>query len=299
MADTPVIIPGAAPPVDPPVDPPKYWPETWREDYVKSITDKDGKPLDEVAQDKLMKRLSRYASPKASLDAMIAAQNKISSGKLMKTLDKEATSEELADYRSALGIPENPKDYDLTLADGLVIGDEDKARIDEFLVAAHGAHFTPEQVKTGLNWFYAKQEADIVEQYNADVKFHNDAVEELRQEWGGPGEYKANQNLMANYLASDFAEGVDILITGARLPDGRLLGNHPDIVRGFVAKARAANPIGALVPGTGTKQHDALVNEIKEMEGRMRNDPTWHNDKAANDRYMKLVAIRDKVSING
>jgi hypothetical protein len=268
-----------------------YWPEDWKERYVDKQVTKDGKPLDDAAKEKLMKRLARYASPRAAMDAMIAAQNKISAGGLVKIPGKDATPEEIAQYRKEIGVPEEAKGYDLTLGDGMVVGDDDKEMVNAFLETAHAGNYTQQQVTDGLNWYYKTQEDAISARHEADVTHKAAVEEELREEWGP--EYKSNINLMANYLTTDFGEGVADLITGARLADGTPLANHPDILRGFVAKARSANPLGALVPGSGTKQHDAMVAEIETLEAKMGTDGALKGKDQ--DRYLKLVSMRDKV----
>jgi hypothetical protein len=269
-----------------------YWPEDWREEGIKDKKGKDGKPLDDATKEKLLKRLSRYASIPAAIDALISAQDKISSG-LVKIPGKDATKEEIAEYRKSLGVPEKPEGYDLTLGKGMVVGDEDKPIINSFLNKAHEAGYTPDQVKTGLQWYYDFVDEQKAAQYEADQQLFSDTEEALRQEWGV--EYKANRNLMANYLATDFSEGIAELIVGARLADGTMLANHPEILKGFVSKARKENPMGAMVPGSGTKQHEAMLDEISSIEKLMRTDREAYNkDKRMQDRYLKLVEARDK-----
>jgi hypothetical protein len=254
-----------------------YWPTDWREKYA------DG-------DDKMEKRLARYASPQAAIDAMVSAQNKISSGNMSLKLTKESTPEDIKEFRTQNSIPEEPKGYSLDMSEGLVVGDDDKEMLKGFLESAHGSNFSQDQVTAGLEWYYGEQERMQQEQYANDLNFKSAAEDELRQEWGV--EYTPNRNLMANFLSSDFEEGIGDLIAGARLADGTMLANHPAILRGFVAKARAANPMGALVPGSGAQQLDAIVDEIAALEARM-GDETWYKDKKAQDRYMKLVSARD------
>lgn len=267
-----------------------YWPEDWRERYIDKLTDKEGNALDDAAKEKVMKRLSRYASPRAAMDAMISAQNKISAGGLVKLPGKDSTPEEIAQYREQMGIPEEAKGYDLALGDGLVIGDDDKDLVNSFLETAHAGNYTQQQVSDGLNWYFNMQEADNAQRFEADQQYHQEVEELLRQEWGP--EYQANRHLMANYLATDFGEGVADMIIGARLADGTPLANHPDIIRGFVAKARAANPLGALVPGSGTKQHEQMIDEIATLEKKMEEGSLQGKDQ---ERYLKLVSIRDQI----
>jgi hypothetical protein len=270
-----------------------YWPEDWRDKYINDQKDKDGKPLDDTAKEKLLKRLSRYASPQAAFDAMINAQNKISSG-LVKIPGKDATKEEIAEYRQALGVPEKPEDYDLSLGEGVVIGDEDKPMVNSFLTKAHEALYTPDQVKTGLQWYYDFIDNEKQKQYEFDTQNNIDTKVELKSEWGS--EYKANINLMANYLSSDFSPEIANILIKARLPNGKLLGDDAEIIRGFAAKARKENPMGAMVPGSGTKQHEAMLDEISSIEKLMRTDREAYNkDKRMQDRYLKLIEARDKV----
>lgn len=257
----------------------EFWPEDWR----KEIAGDD---------EKLLKRLNRYGSPKAVSEALVAAQDKIASGQMAAKLGENPTDEEIKEYREANGIPENAKDYSLDMSEGLVVGDDDKEMLKGFLDSAHANNYSQDQVTKALEWYYGEQERIQTEMYQNDLQFKADSEDILRQEWGS--DYTPNRNLMANYLSTDFGEGVGDLIAGARLADGTMLANHPDILRGFVAKARAANPMGALVPGSGTKQMDSMLDEIAELEKKMEGDD-WYKDKKSQERYLKLIEARDKM----
>src|ERR1700758_5352632 len=79
-----------------------FWPADWRE----RVAGEDPRGRE---------RLGRYASPADVAKALIAAQNKISSGELKPALGKNASAEEVAQWRKAHGIPEVPDKYDLDL----------------------------------------------------------------------------------------------------------------------------------------------------------------------------------------
>ena len=64
----------------------KVEPTAWGEDWRDKVAKGDAKKLS---------RLGRYASPEAVVDALIAAQNRISSGDLKPTLKKDATPEQI------------------------------------------------------------------------------------------------------------------------------------------------------------------------------------------------------------
>lgn len=264
-----------------------YWPEDWKEKYVEKQVDKDGKPLGDSEKDKLIKRLARYASPQAALDAMINAQNKISDSRMVKIPGKDSTPEEIAKYRESIGVPKEPKGYDLTLDDGMVIGDEDKDMIQSWLEIAHAGNSSQQQVTDNLNWLYKYQEDIKAKQYESDLAYKATVEDELRAEWGP--EYRTNLNIMANYLG----ENISTLMTGATLADGTPLGNHPEILRWLVDKGREANPAAALVPGSGTKQHDQMILEIETLKSKMESDGALKGKDQ--DRYLKLVSLRDNI----
>jgi len=61
------------------------WGDDWRQNYAGE-------------DDKMVKRLERYSSPKAALDALVAAQNKISSGELKTALQSDDYYEEITQW---------------------------------------------------------------------------------------------------------------------------------------------------------------------------------------------------------
>ena len=145
-----------------------------------------------------LKRISRYATEGDVLDALISAQDRIRKGELRAPFPSEGTEEEQAQWRKDNGLPEAPDKYDLTFDNGLVIGDDDKPFIDEYLKYAHQTNQTPEQVKTNLKWYYENLEKQQEARYEEDVRLSEETNEFLREEWGP--EFKAHKNNIANFL---------------------------------------------------------------------------------------------------
>lgn len=274
-----------ADPATPPADPAKpepqagAWPDDWREQYAGE-------------DEKLLKRLQRYASPKAALDALVAAQDKIRSGALKAALPDNPSEEHLKQWREENGIPEKPSEYDTALPDGLVIGEQDKPLVDGFLEAAHKAHMQPAQVKQALSWYFAEQERMINEVAQRDNEARQAAEDELRQEWGG--EFRQNINLVSGLLDGAPA-GVKENLMNARLANGALLGNDPQVLRYLTGLARELNPMGTVVPGAGVNSVSAIESEIASLEKRMREDrANYFKDEKAQARYRELITARDR-----
>lgn len=252
------------------------WPADWRQKYS--------------TDPKIVKQLERYASPKAALDALFAARLKISSGELKSTLKEGATPEEVATWRTDNGIPESADKYDLTLTNGLVVGEADKPMVDEFLAKAHATNMHPSQVKEALGWYFDRQEQARVAQEAKDSASRAGSEDALRAEYGT--DYRRNVAI-ANQLLDGAPQGVKDQLLAGRLADGTPIGNSPDVIRWLVGMSRELNPIGTVVPGSGTNAVQAVEAEISSLRKMMGDNKSdyWKGPAAATNqaRYLELT----------
>lgn len=267
---------------DAPPAAPQNWPDDWREKYAG-------------ADEKKLKQLQRYASPQAALDALFSAQQKIRSGEMKSALPENPTPEELTKWRAENGIPESPDKYELNLPSGLVLGDDDKPVVDDFLKAAHEANMHPAQVAKALDWYFSKQEEVQRAQDEFDAETRAAGENALRAEFGG--EYKANMQAVRDLLAGA-PEGIKEQLLGGRLADGTPVGNSPDVIRWLVGIAREINPAATVVPGSGANAMQAMESELADIEKMMGdyNSDYWKGPKSAQlqARYDELVRAKQK-----
>lgn len=287
------------PPVDPPVDPPKD-PAADPPSDPKSIVDDDPDPKSDALPDnwreimaggdeKLLKNLQRYTTPANLAKSWLEQRQKLSSGDYKKALPPDPTEEELAAWRQENGVPESPDKYEVKLPDDAVLEEEDQPLVDSFKQMAHEANLPNEAVNTALNWYVKFAEDARVEQAAKDQKFKEDAIEELRSEWGG--EYKANINAVKTMLG-DFGQE----LFGARLTDGSLLGNHPGFLKWAAQIAREMNPSASLLPG-GSNNIEGINSEIDKIRDVMRKDPNkYWKDEGMQNRFAQLLAAQEKLS---
>lgn len=262
------------------------WPDTWREAYAGE-------------DEKKLSRVSKYASPTAAFDALIAAQNKISSGeyKQITPFPESGTDEEKNAWRASNGIPEAPDKYDLNFESGLVIGEDDKPIIDDFLNSAHSKNLPPDAVKSTIEWYYQNQEKMAEERAAADKELQNSTEDALRAEWGN--EYRANLNRIHGLL--DMApEGVKDKILDARFIDGTPLGSDPDALKFLIDLALQVNPATTLVPGAGDNINGAIADELANLEKMMGNKTSdyWKGPHAEKNqqRYRDLVKAQERMN---
>jgi len=229
------------------------WSESWRQDYAGE----DKGKLD---------KLSRYASPNAAFDGLIAATQKISSGDYKQVVDfpSEGTEKEQAAWRSENGIPESAEKYEF----------EDES----MKTVAFENNLSPEVAQVALDWQEATQKAADDAIADSDAKDTEATEDTLRSEWGN--EYRVNMNKIHGLL-DGAQEGVKDQLMNARLGDGTMLGSNPTVLKFLADIALLQNPTTTVVPADGDL-HGSLETELKDLQGMMRNKTSeyWKGPKA-------------------
>jgi len=259
---------------------PQDWPDDWRTKLAGG-------------DEKTLKKLERFNSVN---DVVKWAQNlekKMSSGEFKQALDEDATEEEIKQWREQNGIPESPDGYDLDV-DGLVVGEDDKPFLDEFLKEAHESNMPNEMVQKVVAWHYQNIEQQKEAMAEADADFQAEAQQALREEWGG--EYKQNINQIKNLL-STAPEGIEERLLGGRTADGKVVGNDPETLKWLSGLARQINPVATVVPGAGANQASAVQDEISQIETTMRTEPDkYWKDPKMQARLQELYSAQERLS---
>lgn len=271
----------SAEPAEKPVAAPADWPEDWR----AKVSGGDEKEL---------ARLQRMGSPADVWKAYRALEAKISSGQLKSGLKADATPEEIAAWRKENGLPETPEGYQPKLPNGMVPGEADMPLIGGFQKTAHELGLTPEQFNKTLAWYYAEQDAYKAQQYEADTSFRREAEDSLRAEWGPA--YRAEVKGIANFMEANAPAGMADLLFNSRTADGKLIGDHPEVLRWLSSLTRQMNPMATLVPAGSADPMKAGEARITEIEQMMRTEPDkyWKNPDIQRE-YGQLLEARETV----
>jgi len=241
--------------------------------------------------DAKLKRLGRYADPTVVADSLFQLQERISRGELRSTLPKDATSEQVAKWRTEQGIPEAPEKYDLG---GLKVPDQDKPIIDSFLKSAHAANTPVDIAKQTIQWYYAEVERQTEQRAEMDKAAAREAEDRLREDWGN-SEYRANLNSVKGLLATAPESVRDRLMYG-RLSDGKPILADADTVKYLLSLALEINPATSLDLPAGSNHATAIDDEIKAIEDKMRKDRKAYNaDTKMQERYRDLLTAKEKV----
>lgn len=257
----------------------------WREDWRTQIAGTD---------ETIAKKLARYSSPKDVANALLSVQNRISAGELRSALPKNATEDQVKAWRQENGIPEAPDKYELKLADGLVVGDDDKPLIDNLLKSMHNVNAPSVIASEVVNFYYATKEAEEAARHQKDADAARAASDALHAEWGA--EFRPNMNMVDGLLDTAPA-GVKDLIKFGRLSDGTPIMANPDAIRWLNNMAREINPVTTVVPNAGANVSGAIDDEIKKIETTMRTDRKAYNaDEKMQARYRDLLNARERAN---
>lgn len=243
---------------------------------------------------KLLKRLERYNSPAALAKAYRELETKLSSGeyKTAKLAD-DASPEEVAQWKKENGVPEKAEDYLSDLPSGIVIGDEDKERVNSFLESMLGKNVSKENVQAALEWNQQMVAQEMQARQEKNVQAQHDAEDTLRAEWGG--EYRRNINLI-NGMLNQLPDDAKSVMMSAQTADGVSIFNNPKIAQFMVDLARAANPVATVTPGASNPK--VITDEIASIEKTMRTDPdSYYKDSGMQDRLRELYDAQEKLGL--
>lgn len=267
-------------PGDPaPEQPTGVFSEKWREDMAGT-------------DEKDLQTLQRMAGPKDLWNAYKALRGKMSSGELKAPLPKDATPEQVAEFRKENGIPEKAEEYLKALPEGLVFGDKDKAVLDPFLKDMHDMNAPPAVVAKALEAYRGSLEQQQARMQEADVDFQINTEDTLRAEWGAK-DYRINMNAIQGFLKANFPEAAQNALMNARDDKGRPLMSNPEFLRGLIAPARALNPVGT-THGSGPDSLDTIESRITELK-KVMGTKAWYADDAKQAEYRQLVSSRDRI----
>jgi len=241
--------------------------------------------------DKHLKQLDRVTDIGSLTKNYFEAQSKIRSGEISSGLPENPTDEQVSAYRLANGVPETAEDYQLSLEEGLVLGDADEAIMGGIYDVAHANNVSSETMSMMTNAMLAGRVAQQEARTSQDGVDKLQTDSQLKEAWGG--DYGTNVNMVSG-LINQLPDSIKQQFEDARMPDGKAIFNSPEVMVAMADWARKINPAATVVPNSANPVQ-TINDEIKSLENRM-GDPDWYKDTVANDRLMSLYDARDSMA---
>jgi hypothetical protein len=245
----------------------------------------------------LFKQLERYASEADFGKAHVSLRSKLSSGEYRRAPGKDATPEQVAEWRADIGLPAAAEDYmaDLALPDGTVLSEADKAVMLKFAGAAFDGNIDKAAFGRMASRYYELQDQARAARDEKDAAFQEQAEETLREAWKG-ADFKRNKNAIENMLTR-WPEGLAENFLAGRMADGSRIGDNPVMAQVLAQIAGGLEPGRTLVPDGFTPASQGLAQRIASIEAMMgdRHSEYWKGPKAnaMQAEYRDLVAARD------
>jgi hypothetical protein len=207
---------------------------------------------------KLRDHAARFASPGDLAKAHLELRGKLSNAIVRP--GRNASADEVAAYRRALGVPDSPEHYRFDSSgdappDGHTIAFRNAAA-----EAFHRADLTVEQGRQLTAWWNGVQEELRERQVAADRAYADRSRAELDAEWGRDAD--ANHIHAARAADMLFGEHLDVM-RNTETSDGRYLLDHPHMLR---ALARLGKEMveGGLGGAVSTDERDTLAEQRDE-----------------------------------
>ncbi len=265
------------------------WPDDWRTKIAGT-------------DEKLSKQLARFGSPKDIFNSWSAAQARISSGELKAALPKDATAEQIQEWRTQNGIPASPDKYELKLADGLQIAEDDKELVDRILKDMHAVNANHDVASKAIQIYYNEIERAEAERATTDKAIVQATEDAMRAEWGP--EYRPNINAIEG-LMDMIPDGMKDLFKYGRLSDGSPIMGNAATVRWLHNMARDINPVTTLIPNSGANVMTAISAELDQInawmnapKGTPESDKYWKSEKTQ-ERYRQLLDGQARAQAKG
>lgn len=219
---------------------------------------------------------------KTALETGFQADQKISElTAIAKTvLPKDATPEQITQYRKDNGIPEKPEGYLDALSPEVKakLDDSSKGIITPYLGLIQKHNLSPTVAAEFIEMRQAEatrlQDARIAE----DAVVRQKTEDTLRQDWGN--NYRAEINNVNNLL-SGAPDEVRNMLFNARTPDGTGLMAGPEALRWFAQLARTVNPYSVPVGNDG-----GLLDQ-KGVEARIAEIDGWMGAAKGSENYKR------------
>jgi hypothetical protein len=241
--------------------------------------------LDSLPEDLRMEpSLRNFTDPASLAKSYVHAQRMIGADKIPLP-GKTATDEDWANVWSKLGRPQAPSEYQLHFENPVFADSE----LESFKKSAFDAGLNNRQVERMAKFLEETVSGANSSRSEMAEKAVYDAEQELRQEFGQAFE----QRMALAYNAAKQLLGDADMLDEVQLADGRMLGDHPQVVRMF---AKLAEQIG----------EDKLLGETSELimtpqeanmriaEMTRRDSPYWDKLHPEHDTYVdEVLRLRD------
>jgi hypothetical protein len=224
--------------------------EQTSQDWRQSIQDEDAR-----------KHSERFNSIDDLAKANLTMRKKLSGATLVP--GKDASEDEVKQYRKHLGVPETPEGYAFTDIEGKPLPEELKPSVEKWQRILHERNVSSETAQVLVRAMAEEAEQSRIELEKQNVQFAKESEEELRGEW--TSDYDKNIKLAEfagrEILGEEDYEDLKNIVTA----DGRPVTDHPQILRMLSKMGREMEEgdLGGVSIGAGAEDIDEKIQAAR------------------------------------
>lgn len=258
-----------------------YWGDDWKQKMS-------------AGDEKILKTIDKFKTPQEAIIAYKELQAQFSRTRPIPELPKDATPEQVKEYREQVGIPESWDKYDTNLENGVVINEFDKPVVEDFLKRAHDKNLKPSEVKNALQAYFEVANEKNAEAIRVAEQKTTETLKELQKEWGD--NYKSDLSLMVNHLKKTLGEEEVQKLNSAVLADGTFLIDNPKLLNYFLKDAKANNMNHTVTPNPA-QEFTTLIERKAELEKLHATNPKlFYGNPELGKEYNDLLEHERKMS---
>lgn len=248
---------------------------------------------------KALEQLARYKTPGDFWKSHAELRSKLSERPSALRLADDATPEQIAEHRQALGLPELKdakadaylKAFGISAPDGVELTDLDNELLAGFAQQSYERGYDPRFVKEAVGWHFEQAEALRQATNDSNAKLQKGWQDDLRQEFGR--EYDATIGTVNAYVAQQIPdEDLRSQMLYAQLPGGGRLGDHPAFAKLMLAGALNSGLTDRIVASSMESGGRSLAEQQREIEGWMHTDRARYDAKETQAKLDKIIGAR-------
>lgn len=243
-----------------------------------------------IEDKELRKVADRFASPADMAKAVSDLRKRESTS--IRLPGKDASDEDVAAYKAAIGVPENVDGYEFALPEGREATDDDKAFQSAAGEVFHKLNISAEQA-TGLNaWWNEFQAQAEAAQTEADKAFAAETEAALRKEW--PGQEFDRNKVFADRAATELFGDTIEQVREIETKDGKFVLDHPALVKVLARVGREMDE-GKLGSVISEGDRDAIDTQIADLDKKIEVAQRSGDRETANRLYQQQLALTQKI----